>query len=342
MTMLRHIRWGIIGCGDVTEVKSGPAFSAVPNSSLVAVMRRSADLAESYAARHNVPRWYSDAERLINDPEVDAVYIATPPGSHMELALKVCAAGKPAYVEKPMARNYSECVHMVQAFAAVNVPLFTAYYRRALERFKYARGVVKSGRLGTVTSIKYRYAAKIGELSADALPWRLQADQAGGGLFLDLGCHALDIIGFIAGEIVESTGYASRFGGPYLVEDNVTLSFQTVTGACGTAIWNFTADRREDLIEIYGTRGILKISTFGDDPVIVESDGEVGSMLMPNPLHIQEPMIAAIVNELLGKEKAPSTGVTGAITSRVMDSALEAYYGGRQDAFWERPNTWQK
>jgi 1,5-anhydro-D-fructose reductase (1,5-anhydro-D-mannitol-forming) len=340
--MKNTIRWGIIGCGDVTEIKSGPAFNNVDGSQLVAVMRRNAAMAQDYAARHSVPRWYSDADRLINDPEVDAVYIATPPGSHLELALKVCAAGKPAYVEKPMARNYAECEHMVQAFAAAGIPLFTAYYRRALERFKYARGVVNSGRLGTITSIKYRYASKIANLSADALPWRLQAEHAGGGLFLDLGCHTLDIIGYIVGEIVESSGFASRFGGPYLVEDNVCLSFQTVTGACGMGSWNFTADRREDLIEIYGTQGILKISTFGDDPVIVESDNEVGSALLPNPRHIQEPMIAAIVNDLLGKEKAPSTGETGSITSKVMDSALEGYYSGRSDAFWERPETWRK
>src|SRR6476661_686572 len=110
------IQWGIIGCGDVTEVKSGPAFNKVPNSSLVAVMRRDAAKAADYAARHAVPRWYSDARELLADPEVDAVSIATPPSSHMDLALLACAAGKPTMVEKPMALDHAQCVRMVEAF----------------------------------------------------------------------------------------------------------------------------------------------------------------------------------------------------------------------------------
>jgi hypothetical protein len=101
------IRWGIIGCGDVTEVKSGPGFQKSTSSKLVAVMRRNAILAEDYARRHGVPKWYSDADALINDPEVDAVYIATPPGSHLEYALRVAAAGKPCHVETPIRKGHA-------------------------------------------------------------------------------------------------------------------------------------------------------------------------------------------------------------------------------------------
>jgi len=99
----KTIHWGIIGCGDVTELKSGPAFQKVPGSKLVAVMRRNADLARDYAKRHGVARWYSDASELINDPQVDAVYVATPPDSHALYAIQAMKAGKPVYVEKPMA-----------------------------------------------------------------------------------------------------------------------------------------------------------------------------------------------------------------------------------------------
>src|SRR5215471_20396459 len=136
------IRWGMIGCGDVAEVKSGPGFQKADGSELRAVMRRHGDLAADYARRHGVPAWYDDAEALIHDRNVDAVYIATPPGAHAELALAVCAAGKPAYVEKPMARNHAECRRMVDAFASAGMPLYVAYYRRALPRFRKAREVV--------------------------------------------------------------------------------------------------------------------------------------------------------------------------------------------------------
>src|SRR4051812_23443561 len=96
------IKWGMIGCGDVTEVKSGPAFSKVPQSKLVAVMSRNPERAADYARRHQVSRWYDNAQALIDDPEVNAIYIATPPLSHEELTLAALKAGKPVYVEKPM------------------------------------------------------------------------------------------------------------------------------------------------------------------------------------------------------------------------------------------------
>ena len=130
------IRWGIIGCGEVCEVKSGPAFVKCAGSTLVAVMRRDGAKAGDYARRHGVRKWYDDAEKLIRDPEVDAVYVATPPGTHEHYALRVAtaAAGKPCYVEKPMARSYVECARMVEAFRAAGRPLFVAYYRRARNR----------------------------------------------------------------------------------------------------------------------------------------------------------------------------------------------------------------
>ena len=104
------VNWGIIGVGDVTEIKSGPAFYKVEHSNLVAVMRRNSEKAADYARRHNVTKWYGDAMELINDSQVDAVYIATPPDSHASYAIAAMLAGKPVYVEKPMARSHRECL----------------------------------------------------------------------------------------------------------------------------------------------------------------------------------------------------------------------------------------
>src|SRR3954468_2626810 len=139
------IRWGIVGCGDVTEVKSGPGFQKAEGSELVAVMRRDAAKAQDYARRHGVQRAYDRAEDLIADPQVDAVYVATPPSTHAELALAVAAAGKPCLVEKPMARNHAECLQMVEVFAAQGLPLWVAYYRRALPRFVLVRDLLADG-----------------------------------------------------------------------------------------------------------------------------------------------------------------------------------------------------
>ena len=202
------IRWGILGCGDVTERKSGPALQRSDGSRLVAVMRRDADKAADYARRHGVPRWYDDADALMKDPEVDAVYIATPPGSHMELALTVAEYGKPCYVEKPMARSHAECRAMLDQFRVYGQKLFVAYYRRRLPRFVKAKELIDSGRLGRVSSVRYDFSRRF---NADAgNGWRTDAAVAGGGLFLDLASHLLDALDELLGPLENVAGTASR------------------------------------------------------------------------------------------------------------------------------------
>src|SRR5690554_2520017 len=129
------VKWGVIGVGIVCEVKSAPAMQLVKGSELVAVMRRDGEKAKDFALRHGVSKWYQDAEELINDPEVNAIYIATPPHAHAEMTRKAALAGKPVYVEKPMARTYQECQEMINCCNEAKVPLFVAYYRRALPNF---------------------------------------------------------------------------------------------------------------------------------------------------------------------------------------------------------------
>ncbi len=337
------VRWGILGCGNVTEVKSGPAFQKAHGSQLVAVMRRNRELAADYARRHSVPAWYDDAQALIHDPQVDAVYIATPPGEHERLALAVCRAGKPAYVEKPMARNHAECMRMVEAFKAAGLPLFVAYYRRGLERFKKARELVIAGELGTITGITYRYAAPSHQgLSADpsALPWRLQAEHSGGGLFLDLGCHTLDVLDFIFGPLEQVQGHAANRVAPHAVEDTVALTFRTHSGALGTAHWNFASPVRADEIVITGESAELRLSTFGNEPLELHAGGALERIELPNPAHIQQPLIQSIVDELAGHGSCPSTGESAARTSAVIDTVLRSYYEARDDGFWERAHAW--
>jgi predicted dehydrogenase len=336
-----RVRWGIIGCGDVTEVKSGPAFQQVPGSELVAVMRRNGERAADYARRHGVPRWYDRAEDLVDDKEVDAVYVATPPGSHLELALLVCEAGKPAYVEKPMARSFSECRRMVEAFESARVPLFVAYYRRALARFRAVRDMVATGKLGVITGASYRYASPAHlDAAKGERPWRLRPVESGGGLLLDLGSHTLDILDFILGPLENARGEARNVASAHDVEDNVVLYFSTRAGALGVAQWNFASAVRADEIVITGDAGEVRLSTFGDGPVEVRTGAHVDKLELANPRHIQMPMIESVVADLRGLGRAESTGVTAARTSSVMDAALEGYYGPRDGAFWQTPSAW--
>ena len=206
------IRWGIIGCGDVTEVKSGPALQRATGSALVAVMRRDRAKADDYARRHGVARVYDDAATLIADPEVDAVYVATPPSSHRDYALAAAKAGKPVYVEKPMALSHAECRAMIDGSARADVPLFVAYYRRALPRFLKVKQLIDDGTLGDVRLVSVSlYQRPIADhMNRAALPWRVMPAIAGGGLFVDLGCHMLDLLDFLLGPIARVAGGSGK------------------------------------------------------------------------------------------------------------------------------------
>ena len=333
---MRDVRWGIIGCGDVTEVKSGPALQLASGSELVAVMRRNGELAADYAKRHGVPRWYDDADELIADPNVSAVYVATPPGSHCEYALRVAAGGKPAYIEKPMARNHDECRSMVEAFRNNGLKLFVAYYRRELPRFQKAKELIDSGCLGTVTAVSYRYAEPHRDLDRSDLPWRLQAEHSGGGLFFDLGSHALDMLDFLLGPLKDVGGVASNLVEMYHVEDNVVMHFRAGSGIPGTASWNFAACEHEDRITVTGTRGVVSLSVFGDEAVQCDTPNGQEMFDLPNPMHIQQPLIQTIVNDLRGTGTCCSTGESATRTSAVMDAVTANYYGTRKNDFWER------
>ncbi len=335
------IRWGILGCGDVTEVKSGPGFQKARGSQLVAVMRRNGALAADYARRHGVPRSYDDARALVDDPQVDAVYVATPPGSHLELARLVAAAGKPCYMEKPMARHTAECDAMIAALAQANQKLFVAYYRRAMPRFEKVRELVAGGAIGQLTGIAYRFSAPTPPAADPANnAWRVSAAHAGGGLLLDVGSHVLDFLDHCVGPLEDVHGRAARLASAAEVEDTVALTFRTATGALGAASWNFSSPVKEDTLEFFGTGGRVAFTVFDASPIRLETARGAEQFAIPNPAHVAQPLIQLITDELLGRGTSPSTGESARRTTVVMDRVLDAYYGGRTNAFWTRPTTW--
>lgn len=324
------IRWGILGCGDVTEIKSGPGFSLARGSSITACMRRDGEKAADYARRHNISRWYNDADALINDPEVDAVYIATPPGSHKMYTLKAAAAGKPVYVEKPAALNASEVEEMISGCRKAGVPLFVAFYRRRLPIFMKVRKLIESGSIGIPRSLTLVLRQNTGkELKENQnLPWRLDPQISGGGIFVDMGCHQLDILDWILGPVSDVKTFAVNRAGQYKAEDGVAAAIQFESGVIGTGLWDFTVsdEGEEDRVEIVGDRGRICFSIFAHQHLIMETAAGVEEWDLPNPPHIQQPLIQSIVDELQGKGVCPSTGETALRTSYVIDSVLENYY----------------
>jgi len=323
--VLDRVRWGIVGVGDVTEHKSGPGFQRADRSELVAVMRRSGDKAADYAARHGVARWYDDADALINDPDVDAVYIATPPDSHHDYALRVAAAGKPVYVEKPMARTAAECDAMIAACAVADVPLFVAYYRRAMPRFGVVKKLLDAGAIGALRTVSIRLTKTPADVTTAGLPWRLRPEISGGGLFVDLGSHTLDLLDWLLGPVTHVSGLAANQGKRYAAEDLVAGTFTFASGVHGVGLWSFDAPEERDEVEITGTAGTVQFSTFGQEPLRVTDASGTRLIEATYPECVQQPLIQTVVDALTGRGPCASTGESAARTARVVDTLLGEY-----------------
>lgn len=326
---MEKVNWGIIGCGDVTEVKSGPPLKLIDHSNLVAVMRRTASKAEDYARRHQVQKWYTNAKKLIHDPDVNAIYVATPPESHAEYTIQALKAGKPVYVEKPMAMNYAECQKMMDTAERYHTPLFVAYYRRALPGFLKVKELVDQGAIGRVRFVTIELFAKPtdGDLDFNT-NWRVIPELSGGGYFLDLASHQLDFLDYVFGPVTRVKGLAGNQADLYEAEDIVTGSFLFDDGVFGNGTWCFTVNEKseKDEIRIVGDKGQITFSTFKFVPVQLENQDGVQSFDFHKPKHVAMDLIQTVVDEIRGKGKCPSTGISGARTSWVMDGFIGDYY----------------
>lgn len=320
---MNQINWGIIGCGDVTEVKSGPAFNKIPHSTLVAVMRRDAAKAADYAHRHDVPAWYNDADALINDPNVNAIYVATPPDSHADYAIRAMRAGKPVYVEKPMALNVAECDAMNQVSRETGVPLFTAYYRRAMPYFLTVKELVDTGTIGELRAVSMRVHWLPPSADNDAAQpgWRVSPDVSGGGYFHDLAAHQFDFLEYALGPISAAAGMSRNQAGLYAADDMVVANFAFASGALGTGSWCFTgsAERRSEQTQFIGSKGTITFSFFGGTTIELDTATGTETITVPHPEHVQQPLIEQIVAALRGEGHSASTGETGARSSQIMD-----------------------
>jgi predicted dehydrogenase len=327
---MKIVKWGFIGCGEVTEKKSGPAFNEVEGSQVVAVMSRTEQKARSYAERHVVPRWYTDAQELIDDPEVNAVYVATPPSSHAIYAIMSMKAGKPVYVEKPLAATYDDCARINRISEQTGIPCFVAYYRRYLPYFQRVGQLLEQGTIGKVINVQVRFAVPPRELDyshPENLPWRLQPDIAGGGYFYDLAPHQLDLLQHYFGVILEARGICANRGQLYKAEDSVSAVFRFENGLPGSGSWCFVAHEsaREDRIEIIGDQGSLSFSVFDYAPIILHTSEGTESIMVPNPPYVQFPLIKNVIEHLQGLSICQCTSVSATPVNWVLDRILRKF-----------------
>ena len=324
---MKQINWGFIGCGEVTEKKSGPAFNEVEGSQVVAVMSRSESKARSYAERHHVRKWYTDASELIEDPDVNAVYIATPPSSHATFAIMAMRAGKPCYIEKPLAASYNDCIRINRISEQTGVPCFVAYYRRYLPYFQKVKEIIESGTIGNVVNVQVRFSVPPRDLdfqSGKEMPWRLQPDIAGGGYFYDLAPHQIDLLQNLFGVITRAHGYPANRAHLYQAEDTLSACFFFESGIPGSGSWCFVGHEsaKEDCIEVIGEKGSLSFSVFTYQPIeVITSEGK-NLITVPNPPYVQLPLIKNVIEHLQGIGKCDCTSVSATAVNWVLDRVL--------------------
>ncbi|MEO9021460.1 MAG: Gfo/Idh/MocA family oxidoreductase [Ginsengibacter sp.] len=321
---MKIIRWGMIGCGDVTELKSGPAFNKVNNSSLVAVMRRDAEKAKDYAARHNVPKWYSDASSLINDTEVNAIYIATPPAFHEEYAIAAINAGKPVYIEKPMALDFKSASRIAKIAKEKNIKVSIAHYRRGQPLFNKVKQFLSEKIIGDVRFVRLEFYKK--QLTEEALTipkvaWRIKPEIAGGGLFHDIAPHPLDLMYWFFGDIQKATGYSTNQSGFYNADDIVSGNILFKSGVIFNGLWCFNVAKEnvKDYCEIQGSEGKMRFPIFEHKKIEIIKNG-ITEIIPFEPLeHVQQPLIQKVVDYFLDKGPNPCSAEDGATVMWLLD-----------------------
>ena len=327
MQKTTEVRWGFIGCGEATEKKSGPAFNLVEGSRVVAVMSRNAERAQSYAERHHIPKWYTDAWNLIQDPEVNAIYTATPPTSHATNATMAMKASKTVYVEKPLAATYADAQRVNRISEQTGVKCFVAYYRRYLPYFQKVKELVHGGAIGRVINVQIRFAVPPRDLDYNVhnKPWRVQRDIAGGGYFYDLAPHQIDLLQELFGPITRVHGFSQNRGGLYETEDTVSAAFEFADGLPGSGSWCFVAHEsaRTDRIELIGDKGQICFSVFTYEPIALHTEAGRQEIQVENPQYVQMPLIENIVRHIQGKTLCTCDSVSGTGVNWVLDRILK-------------------
>ena len=324
---MKTICWGMIGHGSVTEVKSGPGLYKSEHSALKGIYGRDPEKAKDYAKRHGIEHVYASVEDMLRDPEIDAVYLPVPPKFHKDYALKCLEAGKIPYIEKPMAQTYEDCLEIMEKADEKGLPVYVAFYRRGMEKYIKIKALLEAQIIGQVRCVEVRQLMPPEKTDFDRenLPWRLLPDIAGGGKFLDMGVHVLDILDYFFGAIVEANGIAENLGGLYDVEDTVSANFKFESGVIGNGLWCYVADHSEEYVRIIGDQGIMTFEGLGYGPVtVVNKDGEKEFSFTP-PEHVGMPFIQTIVNEMAGYEKSPANLKSAANVIRVTDQILNDY-----------------
>lgn len=322
----RTIRWGVVGCGDVVRKRVASAIRETPGSSLIAASRRDAARLAEFCQTMSVARAYSDAAELMSDPDVDAVYIATPVRLHLPHAEMAAAAGKHVLVEKPMAMTIDECDRMIGACEAAGVCLGVAYYRRFYPLIERVEELLRQTAIGTTLGVSAVTATPLAVRAGEEGFWRNHVAEGGGGSLMDIGSHRINLFLHLFGEIAEVKSICARVVGsrdaddPGDVEDAAVVLMRFANAMVGTLQCHFGADDPDEF-SIVGTRGRLVARPLNGDRLMIEIDGKQTTEILPPPSNLCAPLIADFAEAVRQSRRPRVDGQEARETNRVMAMA---------------------
>jgi predicted dehydrogenase len=321
----RHVpvRWGLVGCGDISEKRVAPALREAPGSRLVAVARAQAQKAADFAARHGASRSYADWRELVRDEELDAVYVATPVRLHAEQAVAAAEAGKHVLCEKPMALDPASCERMIGAARAHGVRLGVAYYRHHYPLVRRLRALLDSGEIGRPVLAGMQAFEPFDAPAGHPRAWLLRRSESGGGPMADFGCHRVEVLLDLLGPLAEAHGISTRARfREREVEDTCIATLRFESGAAAVVTVTHAAQERRDTLEIFGTRGSAHVAVLNAGVVrIVTASGEREESHPPHA-NLHQPLVEDFVAAVREGREPTVTGAVGLEVAR----AVEAIY----------------
>jgi predicted dehydrogenase len=319
---MNQVRWGLIGCGDIAQRCVGPALASLSTCELVAVSRRDRSALQSCVEQFGAQKGYESWQDLCADDSIQAVYLASPVNLHCEQAVKAAECGKHVLCEKPIAIDSRQGQTMVDAAHQHGVHLGVSYYRHFFPVVQRMKKILSSGQIGKVMQVRID-AAETPLFSEDhPRYWIFEKDKAGGGCLMDFGCHRIEVLLHLLGEIDTVKAATAKVYDRHDVEDVATLLLAFANGAHGVLSVMRGGIENRDTVTILGTKGSVRVNTLSQGVItVVTADGSQTETLAPHD-NFHLPMIEAFTRSLL--EGIPPE-VDGRVGLRVQQIVDEAY-----------------
>ena len=316
---MSEVRWGLIGCGDISRKSVAPAIQNAENSVLVSVNRADASKAESFAREFGAEKWTEKWQDLAADKDINSVYVATPVYLHAEQTIAAAEAGKHVLCEKPMAMNEAECRKMIDACSANGVKLGIAYYRHLFPPVMRIKEIIESGEIGQIVHVQANNFENFNLPPGAPRYWFLDKKLSGGGPMMDMGCHRIEIFLNLFGPVAETSAYLDNIVYKREVEDTATAHFRFQNGATALLVSSHGAFEPADTLDIYGTKGSVRVPVLDEGTIIVKTGTEVRTEKHPNHSNFHQPLIDDFVNAVLDNGKPAVTGETGLEVNKILD-----------------------